>query len=80
LEGDAETSERRVALGFPQKIPLKAGFKPALQLFRPAPKFAKPLNSRDTGNKKGILADAFFEYQLRVCSGHANARHRSSIW
>jgi hypothetical protein len=33
----AEDSERRVALGFPQKIPLKAGCKPALQLVCSAP-------------------------------------------
>jgi hypothetical protein len=37
LEESAEAPERRVALGFPAKIPLKAGCKPALQLFCPAP-------------------------------------------
>ena len=38
LDGIAEGSERRVALGFAPKIPLKAGCKPALQLFCPAHK------------------------------------------
>jgi hypothetical protein len=37
LEGGAGDSERRVALGFPKKIPMKAGCKPALQLVCPAP-------------------------------------------
>jgi hypothetical protein len=32
-DGNAGESERRVALGFPQEIPLKAGCQPALQLF-----------------------------------------------
>jgi len=34
---DCHRAERRVALGFPQEIPLQAGCKPALQLPGPAP-------------------------------------------
>jgi hypothetical protein len=41
LDGSAEESERRVALGLAPKIPLKAGCKPALQLSRPAPAMAQ---------------------------------------
>ncbi len=37
LDGSAEEWERRVVLGFSQKIPMKAGCKPALQLYCPAP-------------------------------------------
>jgi hypothetical protein len=37
LNASVEKSERRVALGFSPEIPLKAGCKPALQLFCPAP-------------------------------------------
>jgi hypothetical protein len=33
LDGSAQKLERRVALGFSQKVSLKAGCKPALQLF-----------------------------------------------
>jgi len=36
-DASLEESKRRVALGFPQTIPMKAACKPALHLYCPAP-------------------------------------------
>jgi hypothetical protein len=41
MEESADASQRRVAPGFPTKIPLKAGCKPALQPLCPAPVLRK---------------------------------------
>jgi hypothetical protein len=53
-EESAVALERRVALGFPTKITLQAGCKPALQLFCPAPCFPgaiRPIPTENEGQK-----------------------------
>ena len=49
--------ERRVALGFPPTIPMKAGCKPALQLICPAPSLKRSHGPDDTaGELRGLAA------------------------